>query len=61
VSDKEYISIFLMGAELKAAAAAGNPSNGAVEFFELSRPGADICISLDTLTKKTGELISTLF
>lgn len=49
-----------MGAELKAAVAAGNPSNGAVEFFELSRPGADICITLDTLTKKTGEFSTSI-
>lgn len=46
-----------MGADSKASTSAGGASNRTVEFFELSRPGAEICATLDALNKKTGNLI----
>jgi len=54
ISDKEFIGIVLMGASTKDSA---NTASKNSTFFELSRPGADICRLLESYENKTGKIL----
>ncbi|XP_065352615.1 ATP-dependent DNA helicase 2 subunit 1 [Cloeon dipterum] len=58
ISDKEFVGIVLMGAMIKNQSnknASNLTSNNSCVFFELSRPGAEICKELEYLCAKPGK------